>query len=60
MRRDFRNITMQDIESMTPEEQEELTRQASRAIIRRLITLFLFKLALYLLIGRWAKWVRES
>lgn len=55
-----RNLTYRDIENMSPEELEELKRQASIAIVKRLVAIFLFKLAVGFLLRRWARKLEES
>lgn len=55
-----RDITKQDFDKMTPEEREELSRQASIAIVKRLVAIFIFKVVINALISRWARKLRDS
>lgn len=55
-----RYLTKQDIDNMTPEELEELKRQASIAIVKRFLAIFLFKLAVGFLLRRWAKKLEDA
>lgn len=54
------NLTKQDFDNMTPEEREELSRQASIAIVKRLVAIFIFKVVINVLISRWARKLRDS
>lgn len=55
-----RDITKQDTDNMTPEELEELKRQASIAIVKRFVAIFIFKVVINALISRWARKLRDS
>jgi len=59
MRR-FNNVTINDLNNMTPEELEAYKQEAARRIFRRFVMLFLLKVGLNLLIARWTRKLRDS
>lgn len=55
MHKSMKQVTIQDVNAMSPEELEEFKRQASIAILKRMASFVILKFALYMLINRLAK-----